>query len=695
MNAYSQLYRVVLPLLVFSLVTNLAILVSPLFMMQVLDRVIPSGNTATLLLLGILAVGALALQASVEGARDLCLGRLSRWTERSGAAVALSPRQADPQRILEDVGQFSQFLSGGAAIAALSLPWMPVFVLALWLVHPSFVLLLVAMVALAGIARLIARFLVTPQETAAQGIARSEQQTLTDAAQFGERAGVAMIAQNLRGRFAGLQERRHGHLDARQTALSINTSLASFVRSAGQVLALGLGAYLVTADLLSAGGMIAASIILAKGYGTIEGILNQMPQIRAAHQSFRALLALPDVSQHPSTEVANLGGDLTADTLVVPRGGGAPPRLERVSFALKAGECLAIVGSSGSGKSTLLRALAGTEPAPIGSVFLDQSEIKALSEATLYMATGYVPQQAALLPGTIAENIACFAESRDDAKILAAAKMAGVHGLISALPNSYDTDMRKDGHLLSAGQAHRVALARAIYNQPKYLFLDEPNALLDADGERALAQTLARLKDSGVTIVMVLHRAGVMGLADKVIRLERGRCIDFGARAEVMGRLGANSRQIELPLREASLQDLSDWIDAQFTRATDAEFSQKAQLIATELFNLAREHAPKDELRLARFAFTFVDDTNCELQMVEPEASDAAERLDAVQSRLRASDVFLGDLSKEDAALATVSKLSHRFQVAGTEDETVFRVAMQGGVARKSEAGAQNGSVLN
>ena len=695
MSAYSQLYRVVAPLLVFSLVTNLAVLVSPLFMMQVLDRVIPSGNTATLLLLGLLALAALALQAGVEGLRDLCLGRLSRWSERVGAAAALAPRQQDPQGVLQDVGRFSQFLSGQAAVAALSLPWMPVFVLALWLVHPSFVLLLGAMVALALASRLVARFLVIPREQAAAAISASEQQTLTDAAQFGERAGVAMIAQNLRARFSGLQIQRHQHLDARETAQSMNTGVSGFVRSAGQVLALGLGAYLVTVDLLSAGGMIAASIILAKGYGTIEGILNQFPQIKAAYGSFQTLLRLPSAIAPEVTSVSEFKGDLSADTLIVPRGGGAPPRLDRVSMSLKAGECLAIVGPSGSGKSTLLRALAGTQPAPIGAVFLDQSEIKALTEETLYRTTGFVPQQAALLPGTIAENIACFSAAKDDDRVLKAAKQAGVHGLISALPASYDTDLRIDGHLLSAGQAHRIALARAIYMEPKYLFLDEPNALLDADGERALAQTLARLKDAGTTIVMVLHRSGIMGLADKVMRLEHGRCVDFGPRAEVLGRLGANSRQIELPLREASLQDLSDWVSAQFTRATDAEFSQKAQLIATELFNLAMAHGPKDELRFARLGFTFVDDTNCELQMIEPSGSDTPDALVQVRARLDTSDVFLGDLNKEEAALATVSKLSRSFDVSATEEETVFRVAMQGGVARQSKGQARTGSVVN
>ncbi|WP_147125304.1 ATP-binding cassette domain-containing protein [Shimia ponticola] len=695
MNAYSQLYRLALPLLVFSLVTNLGVLVSPLFMMQVLDRVIPSGNTATLLLLGLLALGALALQAMVESARDLCLGRLSRWTERVGATAALLPQQSQPQSVIEDVAQFSRFLSGSAAIAALSLPWMPVFLIALWFVHPSFVALLLLMVLMAGAGRLLAKLLVEPKERAAGQLAAQEQEVLTDASQFGVRAGVAMIAHNLRQRFVNLQSQRHQHLDARQAALSMNTGLASFVRSAGQVLALGLGAYLVTADLLSAGGMIAASIILAKGYGTIEGILTQMPQIKASLNSFRALVAMPATKEGTVTEVSEFSGELTADTLVVPRGGGAPPRLDRISLRLKAGECLAIVGASGSGKSTLLAAMAGTEPAPIGAVFLDQSEVKALSAATLYQATGYVPQHAALLPGTIAENIACFSMPRDDSKVLTAAKLAGVHGLISALPASYDTDLRTDAHMLSAGQAHRIALARAVYNTPKYLFLDEPNALLDADGERALAQTLARLKDAGTTIVMVLHRSGIMGLADKVMRIEHGRCVDLGPRAEVLGRLGANNRNIELPLLEAALQDLSDWVDAQFTRASDAEFSQKAQLIATELFNLARAAAPKDELRHARFSFTFVDDTHCELQMTGPDGSETATTLETVRARMQTSDTFLGDLTPEEAALATVSKLSQRFEVSSAEDATVFRVAMQGGVPREANSTRQSGSAIN
>lgn len=683
MNGYRHLYRLILPLLVVSFVTNLAVLISPLFMMQVLDRVIPSGNTATLLLLGVLALGALAVQSVVEGARDLCLGRVARWTERLGAAMALAPAHEAPQSTIDEVGKLSGFLTSPGAAAALNVPWIPLFLLALWLIHPSFVTLIAIMLALGCVARVIMQILVLPSEAAAQSIAEQEKAILHNAAAFADRTGVAMIAQNLRSRFQALQESRHGHLDGRQFALSAHSGLTGFVRSSGQILALGLGAYLTTQGALSAGGMIAASIILSKSYMTIEATVTQLPQIKGAYGSFKHLLGLGAPNVGVGTEVLDLSGHLRAEGLIVPRGGGAPPRLDRVTFAVEPGQCLAIVGPSGSGKSTLLTALAGISPAPIGAVFLDQSEVKSLTARNLFETTGFVPQLAALLPGTIAENIACFAAEAQDAQILDAAKMAGVHGLISALPNSYSTDIAREGHLISAGQSQRIALARAIFTKPKYLFLDEPNALLDADGERTLAQTIARLKVAGVTVVMVLHRSGIMGLADKILRLDHGRMVDFGTRSEVMGRLGAGNRFLDVPLLESSVQDLSDWVETQFTRSSDADFAVKSQMVASELFSLALAQRPDDEVRLIRFEFTFINDTTCELAMTEPEVTDAPEVLARIQEKISKDEPLEDGLTSQEASLVAVEKLSDRFEVTITEETTHFRVAMTGGVARK------------
>lgn len=675
-NAYPTIAHAVAPLLVLSLVGNLAVLVSPLFMMQVLDRVIPSGNTATLLLLGALALSALLLQALVEGARDLALGRLARWTEGEGTAQALHPAQPEPQTLIARIAAFSAFLGGPAAVAALNLPWIPVFLLVLWLLHPAFLVLVLALSLAIWTTRAVTGALGRTASRAAAAHARQAEGALALAQEIEQRGGITMIARNIRQRFAAAQRARHRYLDQGAGADTAKTALSAFVRSAGQITALAVGAWLVTLGLLSPGGMIAGSIITAKGFMAIESALTQLPKIRAALADFRALANAEPPRDTTATEVGALSGALRAEGVIVPRGGGAPPRLDRVSFALKPGECLCIVGSSGSGKSTLLRALCGAAPAPIGSVFLDQNEIRGLTHETLHRVAGLLPQRAVVEVGTIAENISSFAPEPSSKRIVAAAKMAGVHGLICALPDNFETDLGAQPYILSAGQAQRVALARAIYTNPKYLFLDEPNALLDAEGERALGQTLYRLKQAGVTIVMVVHRSGILGLADKVLQLEHGRIADFGPRDEVLGRLGIGGRRVELPLLETSLPDLRDWIASQFTRASDTAFAQKAKIVGSELFLVGCANRPEDALGFAKFEFRFIDETQCELTMIEPEEPRIAEKVARVQARIDGKEDGLVNVPRDEAGLATVSRLSERFEVSSQDEVTRFAVAL-------------------
>ena len=251
-----------------------------------------------------------------------------------------------------------------------------------------------------------------------------------------------------------------------------------------------------------------------------------------------------------------------------------------------------------------------------------------------------------------------------------------MHGLISALPDSYDSDMGGQPYLLSAGQKQRIALARAIFASPRYLFLDEPNALLDAEGKRALGQTLSRLKRQGVTIVMTLQSVRCDGhrrQGDAAGKWAHGR---FRDRAEVLSRMMANKHQIEVPLLESSLQDLTDWIAARFTRTSDAEFSQKAQLVGPELFNVACRNARKSEAQSAKFIFAFKDDTNCELKMVEEGASDAEAKMMRIRKMLKDPSVEMWKLPREEVSLATVDQLSARFEISNMENYALYAAAL-------------------
>jgi len=246
------------------------------------------------------------------------------------------------------------------------------------------------------------------------------------------------------------------------------------------------------------------------------------------------------------------------------------------------------------------------------------------------------------------------------------------------LPRSYETDLSYERHLLSAGQCQRIAMARAIYNSPKYLFLDEPNALLDAIGERQLCDTLARLKSQGVTIVMVLHRSGVLGLTDKILRIDHGRVADFGNRTEVLGRMNNGSSKLEIPLSLNSLQDVSDWITERFSRNSDQEFCQKAVLIASEMFNIALQNAPNDRARIGRFHFKFEDEKTCEITLTEDQPTSVTQKMNKIRSLLKHPEVNMLDLDADEMGLAVVAQMSDGFEIKNIENTAVFTALLKG-----------------
>ncbi|MEO0487673.1 MAG: ATP-binding cassette domain-containing protein [Pseudomonadota bacterium] len=665
----TALRPLIIPLVLFASVTNLAVLVSPLYMMQVLDRVVPSGNLHTLALLGLLAFGALTVTALVEYLRDQSLTRTSTWFEETAAKSVLTRQGAARLDGLRDVSTFRDFLQSGAK-TAVDLPWMPFFILAVYLIHPLFlILLVVGTLALVGI-KVASEFLTRQDETLAMSARASSLDTLRTLEREGPMADLMSVGRNLSGRYLGAVGMQ-GRAVGQSSRVSQGFEAASrFVRQGVQLATLSLGAYLVTQSALSAGGMIGASIILGKTIGIIEASLGFLPQARAALDAGRALWADDAGADGFQTAVDDLSGALTVQAVTYPKGPGQAPRLERVSFKLAAGECLAILGESGSGKTTLLNAMCGADPAPIGNVFLDETDVRTLGDATRSTAIGYLAQHAQFLSGTIAENIACFATDRDDAAVIRAARLAGVHGLISALPNAYETDVGQDPFALSAGQKQRIAFARAIYQGPKYLFLDEPNALLDHMGERQLGDAIMRLKQAGVTVVMTMHRMAIVNLADKAAVLERGRLIDFGARAEIVGRLANSHRRLQLAATRSDVQDLVDWVNGQFVRDGDSDFRRRASVIACEMFNFARTNGPIEDDRYLSFEFNFVDDTTCSITISEPRKSKLEAKVHKVRGLLK--DGEGAEMAVDEASLATVIKLSDRFEHRAQKDQSAF-----------------------
>lgn len=659
-----------LPMVLFSLVTNLAVLVSPLFMMQVLDRVVASGNLNTLALLLMLAIAALATNACVEFLRDFALGKSGMWIENQISHILLSHAQRGQTGSLRHLSQLRDFVGGRGLTSAFDIPWIPIFLVALLLIHPLFLALVTGAAVLFALLRFATKLLCEPQDAAEAQARSASVKSLEMLESEGPLADIMSIGQNLANRylyFMGAAQNHANQALGRRAALD---STGRFLRSALQIAALSTGAGLVAVGQLSAGSMIGASIIIAKTVGIIESAFSTWPQIIGARDAARALSGTANESPRLQTEIGELTGALRAENLTYPRGGGASPRMERISLNLRAGECLAILGESGSGKTTLLHALAGIDPAPIGNVFMDETDVRTLDIQTRDQRIGYLAQQAVFLSGTIAENISRFAQERDDEKILAAAKLAGVHGMISALPDAYDTNLAKTPYLLSAGQKQRIALARAIYEPPAYLFLDEPNALLDHQGERQLGDAIARLKRAGTTIVVVVHRMAIAQLADKVLVMERGHVLDYGARSEILGRMANGHRRIKLPIAAGAHQDLEDWVARQFLRDGDEDFRSRAATIALELYNFATENGPKKPGRMLGFEFNFIDDVTCSITLSEP----LKLQLQAKVSKVRKAVEMAAPeaLSSDEQALATVMKLASKFEHRANDKESAF-----------------------
>lgn len=668
--------QLALPLMLLAFVSNLAVLVSPIFMMQVLDRVVPSGNMYTLAMLLAVAMVALGLQAAVDRTRDKALQRSAIWLE--GAALPELLSLSDPVRRqdgIDALAHVTSSLKGGAGATALNLPWLPLYFVALAFVHWFFVVLVAVIIALQLTLRFVMNRAQSPGQSALTRARNGERQSLSLLERAMASVGMKILEQNLVARHLDRHGARLNAEDPVDELRRTQSALSAFLRSGTQLLALSAGAGLVAMDMLSAGGMIAASIIVTKLATMVEVAVTSLPDLAEARNALGRLMTI-DAEAAPSTEIPEFTGVLECRSLIHPRGGGAPPRLDRIGFQVSQGECLAILGASGSGKTTLLNALSGIDPAPIGAVFFDESETKALSTATMARHVGILPQRADLLEGTLAENICSFAPNPSAESIVAAARLAGVHGLISALPGGYDLDFTSALKLLSAGQKQRVALARAVYHRPRYLFLDEPNALLDAEGERQLCDAIARLKNEGTTVVMVVHRSGVLGLADKVLVLDNGRVSDFGLRSEVMARYTVGRRRIELPLNQNSLQDLSDWVGAQFTRAGDEVLQQKAVMVTTELFNVACAEAADSQTRRARLEFRFIDDHRCEITLSEDGQTAVESKMAKVESLIRHKHVPMVDLDTDEVALAMVAQVADAFDIRNDGDRAVFFAAL-------------------
>jgi PrtD family type I secretion system ABC transporter len=543
----------------FSLAINLLVLTSPLYMMQVFDRVLGSGRLETLAFLTLVA-GVLVLGLSaLESVRGQALGRIGRWLERRLAPElitaslrgALTGRSIGSQA-LRDLGAMRGFLAGPGVSALLDAPWVPVFIVMSALLHP-----LLGLIALASA---LALFVVgvaneratrwSLKEAAGRSIAALQR------VEAAVRNAEVVQAMGMRADFL----RRWSDLSEQALALQVRAGdrnailvgFSKFLRLFAQIMILGCGAWLVLRGELSPGGMIAGSILLGRALAPVEQSIAAWKGLVSARDARDRLQRLFEHQPPPKTmRLPAPIGRLSCHQVEFLPCGRTEPILHGVSLALEAGEGLGIVGPSAAGKSSLCKILVGTWRPTRGHARLDGADIFRWDSDGLGRHIGYLPQDVELFAGTVGDNVARMQCDPDPDAIVEAAQIAGVHEMILALPGGYDTEIGEAGGFLSGGQRQRIGLARALFGRPRVVVLDEPSASLDAAGEDALLRAMFAAKEWGATVVLVAHQPRILAPCEKLLVLCSGKVEAFGARDEVFARL-RRARPPERPPAVAS-----------------------------------------------------------------------------------------------------------------------------------------------
>jgi len=543
----------------FSALINILYLAPTIYMMQVYDRVVPTGGVFTLIwITGIvaLAIGTLAaldaIRLRLMTRASLRLNRIlaSDILDRLMARTKVDQGDTSTKQAMREFDVLRQALGGQASIALFDVPWTPLYVLVAFIIHPLLGLLVVA----AGLI-LVSLAIANQRSTSAASKRALVASASSYAAQEAAMTKSEVIrALGMRKAFVIRQ------IDDRSEGLAANaeaqfvgsryTALVKFFRMFLQSLALGVGAWLAVRGQISVGAIIAASVLLSRALQPVEQLVNVWPSVVQARHALTNLNRL-FLDSAPSSEKYTLlpepTGYLELDRVMVRSPDGSGLLLKGISTWVSPGEILGVVGPSGAGKTTLARVVARALVPDAGDVRIDEASFSDWDPEELARHIGYLPQDSSLMPGTIGENISRFAAATTtaakhdeiDRETVRAAQMAGVHEMILHMPNGYNAVIGEGGRGLSAGQAQRIALARALYGDPKLLVLDEPNSALDAEGEEAFCRAIAAAKLRGAAIVIVAHRSSILKNADRLLVLNDGAVAHQGERDEVMEALNA------------------------------------------------------------------------------------------------------------------------------------------------------------
>jgi ATP-binding cassette subfamily C protein PrsD len=533
---------------VFSGVINVLALAGSFYMLQVYDRVLPSQSVATLIGLSILMFGIYAINGVLEFIRARIMGRVGTRIDKTltpsvFAAVQIIPLKSrgggDGMQPLRDLDSVRNFMSGMGLTALFDLPWIPIYLFFVYMLHPT-----LALVAVGGALTLVILTLVTEYRSSAPlkdaSIAGGQRMALAETARRNAESIHAMgMSKHIGTRYEAINDAYLAHqLKASDAAGGIG-NVTKVIRMLLQSAVLGLGGYLVIQNELSAGAIIAASITVSRSLAPIESAIGHWRSFVSARIAATRLGDLLMAAGEQDDDLVALPPpqrSLHVESLVVAPPGQREAILRGVTFALESGDALGVIGPSGSGKSTLARALVGVWPSatPAGSVRLDGASLDQWTPERLGRHIGYMPQEIELFDGSIADNIARLEPDASSEAVVAAAKAAGSHDLIVRLPDGYQTRMGESGKSLSGGERQRVALARALYGNPFLVVLDEPNASLDAAGDTALTDAIVAVRKRGGIAIVIAHRPSALAAVNKVLVMANGQARAFGPKDEVL-----------------------------------------------------------------------------------------------------------------------------------------------------------------
>lgn len=556
-----QIRHVLLFVTVFGFVINILMLVGPIYMMQVYDRVLSSGSIPTLVFLTLAAGGLLLCSALLEGARSRVLVRLGAEfdellsAELFARVVSQATRGGLRSSSLRDLDTLRNFLTGQGLFFFFDAPWTPIFLIVIFLIHP-----LLFVVSLVGAAILFA--LAFFSEVGTRRPLTEASAHMATATQFAADVVANADTVEAMGMLTGLRQRwrmqwrqalvLQGIASDRAGALS---AITKFIRPMLQIAILGVGASLVLRQEMSAGAMVAASIMMGRALAPVEGAIGNWRSFVLARGSYgriRDLLMSPP-RKESKLALPSPDGFVSVERLVGAPPGANRPVISDVSFRLSEGDALGVVGPSGSGKSTLARLIVGAWSPLSGCARLAGVDVAGWKRSELGPHIGYLSQNVELFSGSIADNIARFQTPNAEA-IVAASRKAGVHDMILRMPEGYDTPIGIGGNQLSGGQRQRIGLARALYGNPTFVVLDEPNSNLDAQGEEALQLALKELKGRGATVIVVTHRPSLLEAVDKVLVLREGKVEQFGPRQEILWRITRNAAQNDANFADQNIQ---------------------------------------------------------------------------------------------------------------------------------------------